>query len=440
MKIGKSILANRGVKAFTLVELLAVVALMLLVLKLTLPSLRGLMGNKPHLIARGQLISDLNQARTLALRNGSPVYVVFMPSYASFDVSPSLRDITDTMQDAKNETSPQLRARLQAMIPQMQQSRAQQIALTREYLGDDTLAIHFYGRKLPRPKRFNRGNELMGMQLNAYALYAEFLPGDQPSQPSRRWLTNWKRLPEGFYFGPQFIQAMHDTAEMSGAKRLDFSRLKNGHDDGSDPANGIPARRMRLPYIMYNSRGELSARGNPGEIRVGTFQLALTEGGVFQPEKAAKFITDQAGQKFEFYGHNIVAADAPEVPEEFQKHTWLQINGLTGRADVLETAPDKKSFYFIRFLKMEKDPALIAARVNEFIAERNMGGKIMRHAWTGTGAQVWGYEENGMRFYKPGGVPPVAVSNLPRSMLMALILKLKRFDPKLELNYQKQDG
>jgi hypothetical protein len=411
-------------KAFSLIELLAVIGLMLLVLKLTLPSLKGLMGNKPNLIARGQLISDLNLARTMALRNGAPVYVVFMPLFQNLDVSPTINEIN-------LEPNPQIRQL-------MQENRNTQLILLREYLGDDLVNEQIKGVKFPRPKRFNRGNELMGMQLIAYALYAEYLPGDQPSQPSRRWLTDWKKLSDGFYFGTNFIQSVHDVAELSGANRLVFSRLKNGHDDGSDLSTGIPQRSIRLPYIIYNSRGELSARGNPGGMRVGNIQLALTEGGIFHPVKGPKFITDATNQKFEFYGYKIVNADPPSVPAENQKNTWVQINGLTGRANVLETAPNKKEFYYIRFFKMKKDPKVVATEVNFFISKNKMGGKIIQHPWTGVGAQVWGYNEKGMRFFKGSGDPPLAVSGIPRPMLMALILKLKRLDPRLELIYQKQ--
>lgn len=416
--------SQRRAKAFSLIELLAVIALMLLVLKLTLPSLKGLMGNTPNLIARGQLISDLNLARTMALRNGAPVYVVFMPLFQNLDVSPTINEINF-------ESNPQIKQL-------MQEDRNTQLVLLREYLGDDLVNEQIKGVQFPRPKRFNRGNEFMGMQLIAYALYAEYLPGDQPSQPSRRWLTDWKTLSDGFYFGTNFIQSVHDVAELSGAKRLVFSRLKNGHDDGSDFSTGIPQRRIRLPYIIYNSRGELSARGNPGGMRVGNIQLALTEGGIFHPVKGPKFITDATSQKFEFYGYKIVNADPPSVPAENQKNTWVQINGMTGRADVLESAPNKKEFFYIRFFKMKKDPKAVAVKVNNFISKNKMGSKIIQHPWTGVGAQVWGYNEKGMRFFKGSGDPPVAVSGIPRPMLMALILELKRLDPRLELIYQKQ--
>ena len=42
----------RGRAGFTLVELLVVVAIMFLMLKLTLPSLKGLMGGKAHTMAQ----------------------------------------------------------------------------------------------------------------------------------------------------------------------------------------------------------------------------------------------------------------------------------------------------------------------------------------------------------------------------------------------------
>ena len=73
MNVNTSSLSKRRAGGFTLVELLVVVSIMLLMLKLTLPSLKGLMGGAADSMARSQLIGDLNSARTLALRNGTPV-------------------------------------------------------------------------------------------------------------------------------------------------------------------------------------------------------------------------------------------------------------------------------------------------------------------------------------------------------------------------------
>jgi prepilin-type N-terminal cleavage/methylation domain-containing protein len=435
---------QQRVKGFTLVELLAVIALMLLVLQLTLPSLKGLMGSKPHLIARGQLISDLNHARTMALRNGAPVYVVFMPLFQNMDVSPTVNDINSARDPQKKQ--------------EMQVDRNEQLSLLREYLGDERFNVQILpnGVKFPRlataerPKPpHNQGNEILGMQLVAYALYAEYLPGDQPSQPSHRWLSDWKRLPDGFYFDGDLIQTIHDTAEISGGKRLEFSSLKNGHDDGSEVRTIdkvlltlIPKRRIRLPYIMYNSRGELAARGNPGEMRVGSFHLALTEGGLFQPVKAAKTILDEKKQKYEFHGFKLVDADRPVVPEENKKKTWIQINGLTGRADVLEEVPGSPRPYFLRVHTLKAEPQYVERMIDNWLKKNSVGQATHFRAWAQPG-QWGGRNERGKWIFignNPSKVRPVAVSGIPRAKLMGLISYLQRVDSGIEMNFGRMDN
>ena len=135
-------------KGFTLVELLAVVAIMLLILKLTLPTLDGLLGKNGKGMARGQLIGDLNRARLLALQNGSPVYLVFMPLYEKALYS---------MPGVK-------------VKPEWKES--------------------YFKTNLD-------ANSLLGMQLTGYAIYSEGRPkmGLPP-----KWHSDWKRLPEGFSF------------------------------------------------------------------------------------------------------------------------------------------------------------------------------------------------------------------------------------------------
>ena len=44
-------------------------------------------------------------------------------------------------------------------------------------------------------------------------------------QPSRRWLTDWKRLPEGFYFDADLIRSIHDSAEVSAGNRLVVKKI-----------------------------------------------------------------------------------------------------------------------------------------------------------------------------------------------------------------------
>ena len=62
----KAVLTRRRQRAFTLVEMLAVIAVMLIILKLTLPSLDGILGVEAQGMARTQLVGDLNRARAKA--------------------------------------------------------------------------------------------------------------------------------------------------------------------------------------------------------------------------------------------------------------------------------------------------------------------------------------------------------------------------------------
>lgn len=228
--------------AFTLVELLAVVAVMLLVLKLTLPTLDGLMGKNGKGMARGQLIGDLNRARSLALQNGESVYLVFMPPYKEVGFYPA------------NKKS--------------------------SYFNSDSAA-----------------NALLGMQLTGYAIYS----GDRPNTKSAKWHSDWKTLPEGFCFDRSTLDSL--------PHRVTVDYLK--------PPRAAATSEVTLPALKYNSRGALEGAGLAGVY------LSVSKGGVFPPELGAggKYLPDNA--------------DWPEE-QPIDDRQWLHINGVTGRAGVVE--------------------------------------------------------------------------------------------------------
>ena len=145
-------------------------------------------------------------------------------------------------------------------------------------------------------------NALLAGQLSRYALFAEYLPGDQPGRPSIKWLTDWKSLPAGYYFDHLELEALPEEVSVS-------------HLKGVRPANST--MRLQLPAVKYNSRGELEGAGLRG------IYLSVNKGGVLPP---------RLNQDGSFAVEN---ADPPESLENAQRH-WLHINAITGRAEVEE--------------------------------------------------------------------------------------------------------
>ena len=278
-----------------------------------------------------------------------------------------------------------------------------------DYDGDGDLDAYLNGE----------GNPVLGEQSIGYAIYAEFLPGDQPSSPSKRWLTDWKQLPGGFYFAKEDIMNIWESADASGVdNRLAFNTLKNGHRR----EDGIVTRKIYLPYIMYNSRGELSARGNPGEVRVGDFYLSLTEGGVLPPEKLSNG---------KYHLGNSERDDAAN-----KKRVWLHINGITGRAGVLEDEPGNPLSYSLWVHTLRADPSYVADKMDGWLGANNL--PLSDRTWAKAG--MWGNrDDRGYRIFIgiPNGIRPVAIRGIPRAKLMGLIAHLQRVDPGIDVKYHR---
>ena len=85
-------------------------------------------------------------------------------------------------------------------------------------------------------------------QLVSYAFFAEYALGDNLGQPSRRWLSDWKFLPEGVYLPSEILSQLNRANINSPEPLLRVPHL--GNDAQVD-------FKWHLPYIGFDARGRL---------------------------------------------------------------------------------------------------------------------------------------------------------------------------------------
>src|SRR5437667_3962617 len=130
--------------AFTLIELLVVMAIIGLLATIGLPALKGFGKGTGMAGAQRQLLQDLGLARLSAINGRTTVYMVFAP--------------TNVL---------------------------------------DRLAQEFNKGAGADPKALRQLTNLVNGQYTTYALLTKRTVGDQPGQENPRYLTDWKRLPQG---------------------------------------------------------------------------------------------------------------------------------------------------------------------------------------------------------------------------------------------------
>ena len=210
--------------AFTLLELLMVIAIMGILAAIALPTLRGLKPNA-KVAATRQLLNAIGRARQLAISQRTPVYMVFVAT--NFWSDPATAAWT--------------------------------------------------------PNDWTNAASLYDKQLTGYAYVCVRSIGDQPGVHTPRYLSSWQTLPQGAYISPQkFIP----PATLGAPPPLVLRILTNGVTAyqiyGFNYTNGVPFPSetnktpcIYLPYIAFDGMGQLVS-GISGEPEL----IPLTEGSV----------------------------------------------------------------------------------------------------------------------------------------------------------------
>jgi len=267
---------RRSLRAFTLLELMMVVAIVGFVAVLTLPHVRGFGQANAMTAATRQLLDDVALARQRAMVNRSTVYMVFVPpqfwTYTNF----------------------------QGVVYD------QAVATNKQELN---LLKHQYG---------------------AYALISLGSIGDQPGQHHPRYVTDWRFLPDGVFISPfefalsnAYLTNIYTTNTLSG---IIVSNGIYGWGTASvpfpslpTPTGGLPtATTMSLPCIAFSPQGGLSTQYTNQYI-------VLARGSVLYP-------TDTNGVPL--FAAPIITETPPN--NDINNPNLIQIDWMTARATLVQ--------------------------------------------------------------------------------------------------------
>lgn len=287
-------------QAFTLVELLVVISLIGLITFIAIPAFRGFGQENSIGAAQRQVQDDLAYTRLQAIRNRAPAYMVFFqPAFDSDEFF--TRDLDRAHKKLLS-------------LPQV----------TDEDSKFRESALRVFTNTFPQ-------------QYTAYAIYTEASVGEQPGVHRRRYLTEWRGLPDGAVFPangvqlrlPEFITGMQNRIVLTNLNKLEVP-FPIGPDRAGD---SLELGAMELPAIGFDSQGRLynfDKNGKPkgnGTTLADRF-VAVGIGSVVLPRKSILGQTNQ----FDFQG----TPDVVETPRQNYTNHILRISALTGRAKYMK--------------------------------------------------------------------------------------------------------
>ena len=206
-----SLVIRHAPHAFTLFELLTVIAIIGILAAITMPALHGLKPD-PGATAAQQLRDDVSRARQLAISQRTTVYMVFVPT--NFWNDPNFNPTTWTEDDRRKATN------------------------------------------------------LFDKQLIGYNFVSLRSLGDQPGRPTPRYLSSWKTLPDGAFIPLQKFMApypistpvlkIYTNGNPNPAFQITGFLRTNNIPFPSENTPAAPSGKwVNLPYVAFNYLGQL---------------------------------------------------------------------------------------------------------------------------------------------------------------------------------------
>jgi len=266
-------------RAFTLAEMLTVLAIMGILAALVVPVLKNFSHADATLAAGQQLLGDIGRARQLAMSQRTTVYMVFLPEgfWTNLDLS-----------------------------------------------------------KLS-PLELTVVTNLAGDQLTGYTFLAYGALGDQPGQHQWHYLTPWQTLPDNTYIDTnkfdQFAPAFTFTDPINFSNTFSISPFDftNGFPFPTETNNPADHPNLSLPYIAFNYLGRLISSSKDSDPIGNGQDIPLVRG-------AAAPAFDPPTRTFILYWPPpSTAAALPQVVEippgnSTNAYNIIHIDPLTGRA------------------------------------------------------------------------------------------------------------
>jgi prepilin-type N-terminal cleavage/methylation domain-containing protein len=278
--------------AFTLIELLVVLAIIGTLVTLSMPAFKGFGQSNTLAAAERQLIDDLGLARQYAIKNRATVYMVFLATNA---------------------------------LPQGANASASRVTFGQLY--DQVRNLNSKLSERAYTKTLYALTNAFASVYSGYAIYAESSLGEQPGNLKRRYLTEWRTLPDGVVFPPEMAgylpAGQFVTAQYPGQlDRLPLAKVPFPFVDRFDDLKAeIPE--VWLPYVAWDATGQL--RPHPDRGLVDQY-LSIGLGSVMHPRQPL------ANSKSPGPYDLTRDIDAIETPRDNHTNSIYRIAALTGRA------------------------------------------------------------------------------------------------------------